>query len=179
MASTDHLRSGSVTPSNRPASASISHNQPRLRSGSLASTNSSFSAADGVSFPETNGSQVSLGLHRSSTTTTLRSNGLWSKPISTTPTGLWGSPVTSQPQTDFDQRPHRPDSPLREVTTVNQSQTEEYNSPPNGGLWGAPLQRLQAIGKRGPRDVGRILSTNYDCSHLMKRIVDTETRYMT
>lgn len=166
MASTDHLRAGSVTPSHRSASASMSHNSPRYRSVSSASTSSSYSAADGGSFSDMNGSHAVGGsLHRSSSAAIPRSNGLWSKPTGTTPPGLWGSPVTTPSEATFEQRPARDKSPLRESTTPpqhNESEEEEANAlktdqlkennrPQNGGLWGVPPTTPPSDREKGPK----------------------------
>ncbi len=165
MASTDHLRAGSVTSSHRSASASISHNSPRYRSASPASTSSSYSAADGGSFSDMNGSHaVGGGMHRSSSAAIPRSNGLWSKPTGTTPTGLWGSPVTTPSEATFEQRPARDKSPLRESTTLKQNEREEEeadtlqstqlkenNRPESGGLWGVPPTTPPSDREKGPK----------------------------
>lgn len=165
IASTDHLRAGSVTSSHRSASAFMAHNQPRYQSASSASTNSSYSAADGGPNSDMNGSHAGGGgLHRSSSAAIPRSNGLWSKPTGTTPTGLWGSPVTTLSEATFEQRPARDKSPLRESTTAQHSEREEEagdtqtsaqlkenGRPQHGGLWGLPPTTPPSDREKGPK----------------------------
>ena len=165
MASTDHLRAGSVTTSRRSASVSTSHNPPRYRSESLASTCSSLSAADGGCSSEIDGANAAgEGLHRTASAVTPRSNGLWSKPDTSTPTGLWGSPVSAQSDAAFEEKPAHNDSPLREFTTMKEINPEEEkvnglksgqlkeNDPPqSGGLWGAPPTTPPSDRGKGPK----------------------------
>jgi len=165
MASTDHLRAGSVTSSHRSASASVSHNSPRYRSVSSASTSSSYSAADEGSFSDMNGSHAAgRGLHRSSSAAIPRSNGLWSKPTGSIPNGLWASPVTTQSEATLEPRPARNESPLHESTTlkhnereeeevekVESAQLKENNRPQNDGLWGVPPTTPPSDREKGPK----------------------------
>ena len=149
MASTDHLRSGSITTSRQSASVLSSYNPSRYRSSSSASTSSSFSAADGGGSSEPEGLYTARGgLQRSSSVATPRSTGLWSKPIHTTPTGLWGTPPG---ESEIQHKAAHSDSPLRESTSAGEVDLDEKvtkhvaslqlgeNEPPKtGGLWGSP-----------------------------------------
>ena len=138
MASTDHLRSGSVTTSRQSASVSSSYNPSRYRSSS-----------DGKGSLEPEGLYMARGgLQRSSSAATPRSTGLWSKPIHTTPAGLWGTPPRDS---EIQHKAAHGDSPLRESTSAGEVDLDEKVTkhvaslqlgkaqlPKNGGLWGSP-----------------------------------------
>ena len=159
MASTDHLRSGSVTTSRQSASVSSSYNPLRYRSSST-STSSSVSAADGGGSVESEGLYTAGGgLQRSSSAATPRSTGLWSKPIHTTSTGLWGTPPC---ESEIQHKAAHSDSPLRESTSAGEVdldgkvtkhvaslQLGENQLPKTGGLWGSPRSPLSTDREKG------------------------------
>lgn len=165
MASTEHLRGGSTTPSRRSTSISSSHIPERYRSASLASTSSSFSSVDGGFTSESEGFNGASALQRSASAATPRSNGLWSKPVPVPSSGLWSKPATAASQPTAEQKPVHKESPLRESLTSRDINTieppakpepkpaegENEGPPNNGGLWGAPPAKAPSERERGPK----------------------------
>ena len=165
IASTEHLRGGTTTPSRRSTGVLPSHLPERYRSASLASTGSSFSSADGGSTSELDGIDGVSGLQRSASAATPRSNGLWSKPTSSSSTGLWNKPAIVASPTIVEQKSVHKDSPLRQsltnkdmattkqtVETAQKPATGENDVPEGGsGLWGAPPAKGPSERERGPK----------------------------
>lgn len=160
LASTDHLRTAS-TSSSRRSSRTSSPGAPgqRIRATSLASTPSQSVIAEGEF--EADGTSK-----RSATAATPRSNGLWSKPISSSPTGLWSKPVDKAPL----HKPVHENSPLRESTTINKiapcgtpERVKEQpaadmprlasmcEGPSAQGLWGSPPPTSSSAREKGPK----------------------------
>ena len=163
IASTDHLRSGSLSSSRRSSRASspVSSGQ-RFRSSSLATTASAAGGdaeADGVD---------GIGLlKRSATSAAPRSAGLWSKPIVNAAPGLWSKPVDVSPENKrFPEK-----TPLRESTTIRKisvGKDDETKKDPSinrtpspltlrggnttqQGLWGAPPSTPPSEREKGPK----------------------------
>ena len=151
MASVDHLRGGTITPTHRSGSLSSSYNTPRYRSSSLISTSSSLSETnEGVAATNNGGYAASGNIYGSSNAAAPHSNGLWTKPDVTAPTGLWGSPVGIQSSSSFHQRPVDSDPPSHDsaaakitppveksIDVMVPLQLKENDRPESGGLWGA------------------------------------------
>ena len=165
IASTDHLRTGSMASSIRSSRASSpGASGQRNRATTLASTPShTVNANEGA---EIDGLDDVGGLKRSATAATPRSTGLWSKPTSSTSNGLWNKPAdkisTSQAVHDH--------SPLRESTTIKKvgaNGTPEKKEPstaskppplpvnggeaPVSGLWGSPPPTPSSEREKGPK----------------------------
>lgn len=161
IASTDHLRTGSISSSVRSSRASSpGASGQRNRATTLASTPSYTEGAD------VNGVDDVGGLRRSATAATPRSTGLWSKPTSSTSNGLWNKPADKISPS----KPLHDHSPLREGTTVKKvgadgmSEKKEPTAAskplplsvrggeaPASGLWGAPPPTPSSEREKGPK----------------------------
>ena len=163
IASTDHLRPGSLSSSRRSSRASSpSASGQRFRSTSLATTAASSNAAE-------EGDQAdNVGLlKRSATDAAPTSTGLWTKPTANNSNGLWNKPVDLASRN----KPSHEASPLRESTTVKaigvsdgaavETDLSTVKSPPPvvpkggdtaiQGLWGAPSPTAPGDRGKGPK----------------------------
>lgn len=167
MASTDHLRSGSLSSSRRSSRASSPGTSgQRLRSSTLASTATPANVAEGSA--DADGADGIGSLKRSATDAAPRLTGLWSKPVESTSSGLWSKPVDSS----VEHKPSHLLSPLRESTTMTKlsldgkSDTKKdplatESLPPlilrggvstqRQGLWGAPPPTTDSDREKGPK----------------------------
>ena len=165
VASTDHLRTGSLSSSVRSSRASSpGASGQRNRATTLASTPSH--TTDINEGADVNGVDDVGSLKRSATAATPRSTGLWSKPTSSTSNGLWNKPVEKTPPS----KPLHDHSPLRESTTIKKISadgTPEKKEPsaaskppplsvnggeaPVGGLWGSPPPTPSSEREKGPK----------------------------
>ena len=165
VASTDHLRTGSISSSVRSSRASSpGASDQRNRATTLASTPShTVNTNEGA---DANGVDDIGGLKRSATAATPRSTGLWSKPTSSTSNGLWNKPVDKISPS----RPAHDHSPLRESTIVKkpipdgmpeQKEPSAPKTPPPpsvsdgeataSGLWGSPPPTPSSEREKGPK----------------------------
>ncbi|CAF9905268.1 MAG: hypothetical protein HETSPECPRED_004933 [Heterodermia speciosa] len=164
VASTDHLRPGSLSSSSRSSRApSPSASGQRFQSTSLASTTTASSTA-----AEEGDQADNVGLlKRSATATAPTSTGLWTKPATSSSNGLWNKPVDLTSRN----KPSHEASPLRESTTIKNISVSDAaaverdsaaapTSPPVAlrgrdtaiqGLWGAPPPTPPSDREKGPK----------------------------
>ena len=163
IASTEHLRPGSLSSSRRSSRASSpSASGQRFRSTSLASTATPADPADG------GGEADGIGLlKRSATAAAPSSTGLWTKPAVNKSSGLWSKPVDLASRN----KPEHEASPLRESTTIKdvsigndaalKKDPSATEAPPPAalrggdttvqGLWGAPPPTPPSDRGKGPK----------------------------
>lgn len=166
VASTEHLRAGTVsrsaTPSQRSSGVpSLQVSGHRYRSGSAMSSTSTNSSIDGI-FEAEPSTGSSGALQRSASAAAHSSNGLWSKPV----TNAKPEAILLESQDKFaDVRQPAPINPtisenLTENQKMNQDHAELTMSPTgnaespsaaNSGLWGAPPPVLVNEREKGPK----------------------------
>lgn len=163
IASTDHLRPGSLSNSRRSSRASSpSASEQRFRSTSLASTAASSNAA------EEGDQEHNVGLlKRSATAAAPTSTGLWTKPVANNSNGLWNKPIDLASRN----KPNHEASPLHQSTTIKnisvgddaakeRDPSTAETPPPKAlrdggtatqGLWGAPPPTPPGDRGKGPK----------------------------